>query len=174
MNLQNSSEIKWVYSPSSPILMLPRALSRQWKGASDPGYRRASEGHEPIFPISVGRGQGLVLEDGFHTAWWPLPELLGSRGRHTGGLIVRWLWAKSSETVVEALRSIPLDSYEPESFTLNVLDGATMLFEAKQDASRLVDEIPMFLVGGEYAILSANVQPDDDTCLLVHRIQLIQ
>jgi len=173
MTPQSLDSLKWIHSSSSPILLLPRALAKDWQGQDDVRYDLARHGTEPAFPICVGRGAGLVLEDGFHTTWWPLPELTGARGRQTGGLLIRWLWAKDHESVLEAVRNIPISAYEEESFTLETLDGTLMLFEARHSALEVETAIPIFLVGGSYVVMSANVQPDEDTCLLVHRLQLI-
>ena len=173
MTPQGLDSLQWVHSSSSPILLLPRALAKDWHGQEDVRYNLARHGTEPAFPICVGRGAGLVLEDGFHTTWWPLPELTGARGRQTGGLLIRWLWAADSESVLKAARSIPESLYEEESFTIETLDGTMMLFEARQRALGVENAIPIFLVGGSYVVRSANVQPDPDTCLLVHRLQLI-
>lgn len=173
MTPQVLDSLKWIHSNSSPILLLPRALAKDWQGQDDIGYELARHGTEPAFPISVGKGAGLVLEDGFHTTWWPLPELTGARGRQTGGLLIRWLWAKDTESVFDAVRNIPLASYEEEPFSIETMDGTLMLFEARQPALGVESAIPIFLVGGSYAVMSANVQPDSETCLLVHRLQLI-
>ena len=90
-------------------------------------------------------------------------------------MIVRWLWARDEASVVEAIRSIPETAWVPSETTLHVPPGGILLFEAALrgvEATRASLEI--FMTPGRYAVSTANVEPNEDTCLIVHRFNLLQ
>ncbi|MEZ4461110.1 MAG: Imm21 family immunity protein [bacterium] len=157
------SDFKWISSTQSPLMLLPRALARAWDGAAGGNFAVLDDLCEPLVCIPVSHGHALVLEDGFHTSWWPEP-LTG------GGMLVRTLWASSAQTVRAAVQTIDEDAWMPEPFHFDSCDGAVGLFPAVDAAMAASDVLSFHVAPGKHVVLSANVEPDPSTCLIVHRL----
>lgn len=159
-------ELRWISSQQSSLMLLPRGLSKLWAGATSPDHARLLQLCEPISRLEIGSGHALVLEDGFHTSWWPTPN-------QGGGFLVRTLWSSHAEAVTDALRRIPENAWIPEMFEFDARDGTLGLFSAAEPAEAAADVLTFFVAPGTYKVLSANVEPDPGTCLIVHRLMPI-
>lgn len=156
-------ELRWISSLKSPLMILPRSLAREWHSSGPLRFQSILELCEPLALVEVGRGGALVLEDGFHTSWWPTVAT-------GGGYLVRTLWSNDPNTVRAAIRTIPEDSWTPEDVEFDAREGVLELFPATESAVQPADCLTFFVTPGRFRIFSANVEPDSNTCLIVHRL----
>ena len=153
--------MRWI-SGRGALVVVPRIETAHWGGLHAPELR---QDFTTAIQALDESGLRLLLSDGFDTTWWPLPTL-------AGGMLVRWLWADDPHDVVAAVQSVTESEWVEEEFTLLARDGCLSLFEAT-DGTQPQEEMAIFVVPGEYRISTANVQPDEDTCLLIHRFLLV-
>lgn len=144
-------------------MILPRSLAREWQGSGNLKFQQALELCEPLALLEVGGGGALVLEDGFHTSWWPTVAT-------GGGYLVRTLWSNDPNTVRQAVRTIPEESWMPEDVEFDAREGVLELFPATESALLAANSLTFFVTPGRFRIFSANVEPNPETCLIVHRL----
>jgi hypothetical protein len=169
--------MRWVVSAGGPLVVIPRELARSWRGIERrPGdavtdYDRACAVDDYLGVLEVGPGHGLVLGDEpMQTAFIPSAE---------GGVLVRWGCAASEDAVLRAVGAVEESSWSPTVHRLPVgTDGAIMFDSAypggdvpaalRQGEHPAALAVP--LAAGSYRVETADYRPDDETCLILHRL----
>src|SRR5438874_13557606 len=114
--MQSERRLKAIQTDGGPLLVLDSQLLEYWHGVPDDyfdniapvedtsmvpsDYDRACEVNDYVGCMTVGPGQGLVLNDEpLITTWWSIP-------RARSGMFVRLHWAPDEDAVLAALREI--------------------------------------------------------------------
>lgn len=150
-----------------PFVILPRDRAASWRGLKhDDGpsdFDRACDVDDYLGLMAHDGVPTLVLgDDPFPTTYLPAPAF-------GGGYIVRILWGDDRDAAIEAVHSAASSAWTPEEFTFSSKSGELMLFDAAHPAESAPKSITIKLGPGPYAIATANIQPDESMCLLVHR-----
>lgn len=174
---------EWI-SCNSPLLLVEKNHLDAWEGTDVPSqgrivearfrwnsvgpatdYDRACDVDDYLGLIEVGRGKGIVLGDEpLMTAWLPLVD---------GGLLIRWVYAEDEETILSAAKNIPNDCYKDSGVTLAVGEHPLVLFAACESSSdQVYPRVEFKIPSGYYRILTSRYEPDANTSLLCHRLQL--
>ncbi|NQU24810.1 MAG: hypothetical protein HQ567_26300 [Candidatus Nealsonbacteria bacterium] len=178
--------MRWISSEGGPLLLLDERSLDRWGGVVDeitgtpnneswsPGgkctdYDRACRINEYLGRIPVGDAEALVLGDlPMQTAWIP-------GGHRDDGVLVRWMFAESEEEVVDSLRIIPGGIFRRE-FLFRVEGPKLLLFDSglagRNVKSRPEEYLSIELEPGLYQIETAVYEPDEKTCMVVHRFKL--
>lgn len=160
MQTQRSvSNLKWLSAKSGPLVLADRTSADVW---SDEHLALARQHPEPIASLSVARDRdAIVLEGGFDTAWWPTPET-------GGGILVRMLWADSEERIMDAVRDVSDRAWIEDGLRFDAGTGALVLFDGSLDETRR-KPLEIFCERMEFAVSTANIEPDSKTCLVAHK-----
>ncbi len=143
-----------------------------WKGirsdADVSDFDRACAVDDYLGVAEFAGGVAVVLgDDPFPTAFLPAP-MVG------GGYLLRWLWGEDEEDAVEALHRIRPEDWTSEELIFDAGDGRLTLLDSLHPGSEAPQHIDIELGPGRYAIATANVQPDENLCLMVHRLIPLQ
>jgi len=142
---------------------------KSWSPGGKPtDYDRACRIDGWLGVIAVGATQGLVLGDEpMQTAWVPPCT-------EAGGMMVRWVFAESEDEVVEWLGKIPDAIFRPECL-FRVERPTLLLFDSglagRNVKSRPEEYLSIELEPGLYEIETAIYEPDERTCMVVHRFK---
>lgn len=180
----------WIYSHGGPLMLLPAKHLPAWEGIHPPGdgrsiqatfrwagpgtlatdYDRATDIDGYLGVLKVGRGDGLVLGDEpMMTAWRP-------DASQEGGLLVRWVFAESEASVIDSLRRLPEDIWQPTEIVFSIDSAPLYLFDAAvaEDPPANDDEgggyLVIDLLPGRYAVVTGLYAPDAKTSLVLHRL----
>lgn len=184
----------WMQSTGGPLLLVlgehllawggiePPADGRhieakfRWGGPDEPAtdYDRACDVAGYLGLLDIGAGQGLVLGDEpLGTAWRASAASGGGNGTgDMGGTLIRWVYADSEADVIDAVERVPETAWVDDGLVLSVGREPLYLLDAACDASVLEggDYLVIHLPVGDYAIATAEYEPDSHTCLLLHRL----
>jgi hypothetical protein len=153
------------------LILLPSRLLSSWRGrpvnaedriAGD--YARAIEVREYIGKIPVGSGEALVLGDE------PLPASLGPLGEKEL-VIIRWIHANDDQSADTAVDIASAASCVPEGFLFENAGGEVVLFDSAFPGQEAKEVLRARLEEGTYAVGTAEVRPDPETHLLVHKLE---
>ncbi|WP_431676093.1 Imm21 family immunity protein [Kitasatospora sp. KL5] len=164
---------EWVSSGGGPLIAMPQAVLQSWHGcdfestSTDDDYGRACEVDDHVGVIPVGPAGALVLRDPDLTTY--LPEY---------GVFVRWHSGESEDAVLDTIE-LALRTATWEAETVWRIQGPLVLFDSGRPGTprpgtesdhddRLAIDIP----AGHYAVRSAHVTPNPQTCLTL--VQLAQ
>jgi hypothetical protein len=117
----------------------------------------------------VGQVEALVLGDEpLATAWLPY------QGR-PGGVVVRWRYAESDQSVASRQAEILAQEAAEPAVTLHVPSSPLLMFDSAVAGSDLemTQALRIELQPGTYRVSSAEFNPDENTSLLLHRFELI-
>ncbi len=160
---RSDQKLKWLSGQTGPLVLAERTSAAAW---NDQHLTWARQHPEPVASLDVHRKcDALVLEGGFDTAWWPTPA-------QGGGMLVRMLWAPDEQDVMNALHQIPRSAWIEDGISFDAGSGALVLFDGSLDESRH-QPIEIFCENIEFALSTANVEPDPQTCLVAHRLSPI-
>ena len=139
-----------------------------WDGLGTPDektdFDRACEVDDYLDTIPFSDGQALVLgDDPFPTTFLRAPDF-------GGGYLIRMLWGDDTAAAIEAVHALAPGQWTAESLTFDAGEGDLVLFDAANAGSAILHRVDVRLGPGRYAVDSADVQPDDSLCLLVHRL----
>lgn len=173
----------WIASEGGPLLLLAREYLQYWEGTEPPtggrtiearfrwsgqpdapatDYDRACDIDDYLGLVNVGPGQALVLGDEpLATTWWSAGE--------TGGMLVRWRYARDEEAVVQALAHIPETIWEPTQLVLTGGPEPMYLFDAAEPGAEVDEYLVVELGPGQYTLATGVYEPDDYTALVLHR-----
>lgn len=171
------TQLVWLRNDAGPVLLLPQDLLADWSGIDVPEYRpikatfrwnaeetrasdydRACDVNDYVAPITVGYGEGLVLNDApCATAWLP---------RTWGGLVARWEYAESQGAMERALARIPSDLPWVSKGSWQLVGSPQELFNSAEPGMepmlpRLMLEMPI----GNYDVRWASYRPDAQTAV---------
>lgn len=174
-----SFELAWVQGYGGPLVLVPRRLLSLWGGverSSAPGvaddeesdFDRALAIEQELGVIKVGDGEALVLGDeGYETTWW---RLLAAGG----GLLCRQLWGEDEAVIIDALRDLAEASWVEEALSFDADDGRLALVDAVSAGDDAQEILELTLAPGRHGLATANVEPDAEHCLLLHRLLPMQ
>jgi hypothetical protein len=180
----------WVTSAGGPLMLLPENLLPYWEGINPPSDGRKIEANfrwDPTGPatdydracetcemtgyinlLEVGSDHALVLGDmPMPTAWWPIPSI-------EGGLLVRWLFADNDNSVMQALKSLSIDAFQPAELAFNVTFPALTLFDSAWGGVEIhlypSETLTITLKEGLYGVSTLTYTPDSETSLVLHKL----
>lgn len=184
--------LKWITSGGGPLLLVEKMLALEWTGVSLEeesndidlfsnaksellitldDYERACkvEGYIDIIPI--GEKTGLVLGDApLPTAWFYYPD-------QSGGLIVRWGYAASEDSIIRRLSELTENDFVAETFSLEIFSEKLIIFDSAFSGEDLdclgEDVLEVQLSSGKYHIATSIYNPDDETSLIIHRLKQV-
>jgi hypothetical protein len=162
--------MRWIDTTGGPLVVIENHLITAWRGSAEfpaPGtdYSRACDVTGYLGVIPVGEGAALVLGDEpMATAWWP-------DQRWGGGLIVRWMYAPDESAVLRHLAALPpMEFAEPVAWP--VQGDSQMLFDSALTGTEASDSgVELSLRIGAYRVGTHVFKPDDDVCLVLHRVR---
>lgn len=185
-----SEKLIWVNSDGGPLIVIPVEIAHYWRGCEtgmpltgDPetnretiqaktDYGRACGVDGYLGVLNVGDGTCLVLADD------PMQTTIPPT--NADALIVRWMYAKSEDQVLRAVRSVPEDIWEATPHRVSVYSSGLLLF----DSSFPGDDLPSTwrdgmnapwlkvpVPRGVYKVDFADYQPNDSTRLILHRLR---
>ena len=169
--------MNWLEHHAGPLLLLPEALLSEWSGIDVPPYRevvatfrwneeeprasdydRACDIDDHAGVIAVGYGEGLVLGDA--------PEATAWIERSFGGILARWEYAESEESMAGALANLPLElNWEPKG-TFTVLGSPLQLFNSAEPGDKSVlPRLSVDLAPGDYEVAWTRYAPNEHTAV---------
>jgi hypothetical protein len=183
------AELNWIESAGGPLILLPlpdlllwegirppsggRTVEAnfRWKDKNDPAtdYDRACDIRDLLGIVHMGQVEALVLGDEpLATAWLP------DKGR-SGGVVVRWRYAESDQSVASRQAEILAQEAAEPAVTLHVPSSPLLMFDSAVAGSDLemTQALRIELQPGTYRVSSAEFNPDENTSLLLHRFELI-
>jgi hypothetical protein len=165
LKAQKSGEFKWIGRKSSgPLIVIDEGAAGSWTGKDGQDHERAKAVDHYIGFVDFGAARAIVLgDDPFDTTWVPTP----SSG---GGMFVRRLWSDTPEDALDAARAIAADAWTFEEKLFEVSSGAVLLFDSARPGSAPRSVVRIALPPGRYAIATADAEPNEDTCVMAHRL----
>lgn len=171
------SEFAYLACDGGPHLVLPKELSRRWKGArsvlsvisrsGDYGRACAAIANQRMALIPVGSGQAMVLADPPMSAWGRSPEgwvdiyfLDAWPDTNTDAMIKRAVAAMPSSAMSDTGKSLALK--EP---------GLILLFAGDAPGNTAYGEHDIPIEPGRYQILEGHYKVGDKEELYVYRLQ---
>ncbi len=154
----------WIGRKSDgPLIVIGESIADAWTGHHGEDLERAKAIEDYLAVVPVGESEALVLGDEpFETTWVPLP-------RSGGGMFVRRLWSNTPDDALRAARGIGPDEWTFATF-MDVRADRLLLFDAARPGTETAAAIVIDLPRGKYAISTADAQPDDETCVMAHRL----
>lgn len=164
--------LQWLDTGGGPYVLVRSDQLERWRGlrpdAETSDFDRACAVEDYIGLVDFGPGKAVVLgDDPFSTAFMPAPTV-------GGGYLLRWLWGDDEEAAVAALHQIRPEEWTSEKLLFDAGDGKLTLFDAIHPGDAAPQRVEIELGPGTYAVATANVQPDDQLCLMVHRLIPLQ
>lgn len=170
----------WVEPTGGPLLVMEQTALPDWSGADEDeeDYERACAVDDVIGVISVGdAAQALVMGD----------EPAGTMFIPALGVFVRWLYGGDGTDVVATVEaSLPAADWDAGArFDVS---GPLVLFDASCSGADVVIEetdapdqqateyvrtengLRVKMPAGRYLVESADIEPDQRTCLRLHRL----
>ena len=160
----------WIDNLGGPLVAIEDRLLNAWHGATgfpalDTHYDRACQIRDYLGVVAVSSGSALVLGDEPMTTSW-LPNQ-----RWGAGLIVRWMYASNEGAVLRELTSLP-DILFADPVVWQVGDDGQVLFDSALNGPEGPDRaIQLSLLRGAYRVDTCVYKPDDEMCLVLHRVQ---
>jgi len=170
----------WISSEGGPLLVLPRSLVPAWGGIDAPDdavpvfesgtfvteYDRACAVDDYLGLIPVANGRGLVLgAEPMLTTWLP-----DAAHPDMGGILVRWVYAESFDSVYQHLQVLPPDLWSSSGLSFDVPDDLLCVFDATLSRDEVDSHyLPIHLVPHVYDLWTAEYQPEQRTSLILHR-----
>lgn len=167
----------WVESAGGPLLVVEQTALLDWAGAEE-DYERACAVDDVVGAIRVGdAAQALVMGD----------EPAGTTFIPALGVFVRWLYGEDGTDVVAAVEA-SLPTAEWDASALFDVSGPLVLFDASCPGADVVIEetdspdqqateyartengLRVTVPRGRYVVESADVKPDQSSCLRLHRL----
>ena len=163
----------WIESTGGPLILIDRLFLSKWGGvrrSSDlnygSDYERACDTGDYAETISISGGEALILGDE------PNRATIISRSSEEI-IIVRWRWAPSEKAVQEHLEKLDDKHFEnATNLRIRFQGEEAIMFDSSLSGSELDDSIIVKLTPGEYLVETAIYEPDNETCLLLHRLRL--
>jgi hypothetical protein len=186
-------ELQWMESNGGPLLLVPGEHRLAWEGIEPPrdgppiearfrwngpdepatDYDRACNVKGYVGQIEIGAGYGLVLGDYPTGTAWLAFHNTEDDGDAVGGILIRWMHANSEADVLSAIQHVPDELWHDDGLTLEVGSQPLYLFDSAFAGDDLAgdDHLLIHLPTGEYAIATAEYEPDRDTAVVLHRLQ---
>ncbi len=158
--------IDWLETEGGPFVVLAVETAGKW-GVPDgdvSAFERSLEVDDYLGLTEFDGGHALVLGDD------PYPTALLAAPRFGGVYIIRRLWGEDVEDAIDAVHEIRAHEWSPEGVVFDAMDGRIVLFDSVRDPFAARHRISLSIAPGRYAIETADLQPDDDLCVMVHRL----
>jgi hypothetical protein len=171
------SDYEYLACDGGPHLVLPKELSRQWKGASsvlavlspssDYGRACATVATQHMALLPVGTGQAMVLADPPLSAW----------GRSTEGWIdiyylEAWADTNTDAMVKRAVEATPTSAMTDTGKTLTLKEaGLILLFAGDKPGSTAYGEYTIPVEPGTYRILEGHYTKGTSEEVYIYRLQ---
>jgi hypothetical protein len=171
------SAFDYLACDGGPHLVLPKELSRQWKGAgsmfavfnpsSDYGRACAAVSNQHMALLAVGKGQAMVLKDPPLSAWGRSPE---------GWIDIYYLeaWPDTNVDVMvqRAVAATPTDAMKDTGKTMTLTEpGLILLFAGDKPGSTAYDEYAIPIEAGSYRILEGHYKAGTTEEIYVYRFK---
>jgi hypothetical protein len=171
------SEFDYLACDGGPHLVLPKELSRQWKGASsyfevlsassDYGRACAATSGRRMAIIPVGRGQAMVLANPPLSAWGRSPE---------GWIDIYYLeaWADTNTDALlkRAIAATPTSAMTDTGKVMTLTEpGLILLFAGDQPGKTAFGELPIPIEPGGYRILEGHYKGGTNEEIYVYRLR---
>lgn len=161
-----SRPLEWLDRGGGPFVIVPGRELSNWAGVgSEPSdFDRACEVGDYLDTISFAGADALVLGDD------PFPTTFLAAPQFGGGYLIRMLWGEDTTRAIEAVHRLEAHDWTREQLTFDAGRGSLVLFDAANAGAAILHRVDIPVGPGHYAIDSADVQPDESLCLLVHRL----
>ena len=155
------------------MLLIEEGALACWNGNSGENptdYDKTLAVNDYLGVIDVDSQCGLLLGGEPTPTWWPFA---GGRG----GLLVRWVYADYDDAVINAVRLFPEELWRQTGISIHLLRGPLILFDSVCPGSDIDClgtgcVIQLDLSPGRYDISTAIYEPDADTSLVLHKLEL--
>ena len=164
--------MKWIYSEGGPLLLVESRLLSEWHGSApsqqgdhSTDYDRACALDGYIGVIELPSGSAIVLGgEPLQTAVWK-----NTRNELT---LVRWSYAESEESFLEALRHFPDDpQWDPETIEFSVGDEELVVFDSALTGEEMLESLKIRINPGRYRGRVMAWEPNETTALIVHEFR---
>ena len=162
--------MSWLDTQGGPFVVVPASRAASWGGLrgspsdEDSDFDRACDVDDYIGIVRFDGGDALVLgDDPFPTAFLKAPSF-------GGGYLIRMLWGDSEEEALAAVHDVGASEWTAEGVVFDAEDGVCTMFDAVYAGDAVPTQSRFRLPPGRYAVETADVQPDESMCLLVHRL----
>lgn len=164
--------LQWIASMGGSLILMEKSLLINWNGDTNPSvrndeqgvtdYDRACDVDDYIGIIQVGESQAIVLGDEpMQTAWWQVGE--------DEGILARWMYANSEETVIESLSILENVKWENTELEILFQHGDLILFDSACRYDEIEESLSLRIKPNQYKIETALYQPNEETSLVLHR-----
>jgi|GEM_PF-2362004 len=171
------SEFDYLACDGGPHLVLPRELSRQWKGAGsflavlsrsgDYGRACAAVTNQHMALIPVGTGQAMVLADPPLSAWGRSPE-----GWIDIYYLEAWPDTNTDAMIKRAVAATPTKAMTDTGKVMSLKEaGLILLFAGDKPGSTAYGEYAIPIEPGTYRILEGHYQTGKSEEVYVYRLQ---
>ncbi len=148
-----AAALEFVGTAGGPVLVLPLAHMAAWFGVNDADgqyafevkptdYDRACDVHDSIGAVPVGPSQAWVLPSPDPVAFHPLED---------GGLLLRWVGADNSASVLAGALLAPGELWADTGEVLTS-EGGFVIMDAANDGRGSKAHTPFALPSGRYAV----------------------
>jgi hypothetical protein len=171
------SEFDYLACDGGPHLVLPKELSRTWKGSgsllgvlsssSDYGRACAAVARQKMALISVGSGQAMVLDNPPLSSWGHSPE---------GWIDIYYLegWADTNTDALlkRAVAATPTSAMTDTGNVMTLTEpGLILLFAGDRPGSTAYGEYPIPTAPGSFRILEGHYQGGTNEEIYIYRLQ---
>ena len=171
------SDFDYLACDGGPHLVLPKELSRQWKGAgsvlavlspsSDYGRACAAVTTQHMALISVGSGQAMVLADPPLSAWGRSPE-----GWIDIYYLDAWPDTNTDAVIKRAVAATPTSAMTDTRKVMTFREpGLVMLFAGDKPGSTAYGEYAIPIGAGSYEILEGHYKFGTNEEVHVYRLR---
>ena len=158
--------VRWIETDGGPLVAMPRSLVCSWMGTEgdegDSHYDSACSVADYLGILKIFETDVLVLGDE------PLSTtVLSNKGRT---VIVRWVYADAEGDILMALNNLQVPSKPDERVSVDISESLLM-FGASCSGRELDSELESWVINikpGGYEVVTARVEINANTCILVH------
>lgn len=166
--------MRWIESSGGPLILMETRYRMEWGGvdsSSDSNYScdydRACETAEYAATIAIPSGKAIVFGDEPNRT-----TVIAQSEKET--LIVRWRWAPSEDVLINNLNHLKSAIFnDAETICIRFQGEDIIVFDSSLRGEEIDDYLSIKLKLGEYVLDTAMFEPDGETCMLLHRLRLI-
>ena len=178
--------MRWLSSLGGPLVLLPESVAKLWRGVDGcegqfdlangkSDYDRACETSGYLGVIPVGGHDAVVFAEPMATTWIPAVGV-------TCGMFVQWVYAEDQAAVAALLkRGVPNALFVGTALDFCASDSRFLLIDAGIPGKEanvgavmadvtVGEALAIELSPAKYLIETATFNPDNRTCIVVHRL----
>lgn len=164
----------WIESSGGPLILIEKIYLKEWGGvdcSSDSNYSsdydRACDTDEYAEVISIPSGQAVVFGDEPNRT-----TVVTKSGSEA--IIIRWRWAPNEAEILKYLGEMEQSDFDlVKALHLRLRGEEVVVFDSSFKGAEASKFLNIRLRSGEFVLETAMFEPDNETCLLLHRLRLI-